>query len=152
MRALRPDRGTKYGSKCNSWQVSGTRGRKMSRSQLRLSRVSWSEMRDQMGRESKSLLQKPGRSLYIVYNRTLKTTGTTKENIGTPNGQSQEGIVKYTMTKHSNVGKCHAKTCPTTIRGKHDSRRGLGDGREITEGTNRWLQHMSSNCQPINIL
>ena len=52
-----------------------------------------------MGRELKSVLQKPRRSLYIVYNRTLKTTGTTKENIGTPNGQSQEGIAKYTMTK-----------------------------------------------------
>ena len=82
-------------------------------------------------------MRKPGRLLYIVYNRTLKTTGTTKENIGTPNGQSQEGIAKYTVTKCSNVRKCRAKTCPTMIRGKHDSRRGLGDGREVTEGTNR---------------
>ena len=88
MRALGPNGGMKYGSECNSQQVGGARGRKMSRSWLRLSRVSQSEMRDQTGRELKSVLWKPRRSLYIVYNRTLKTTGTTKENIGTPNGQS----------------------------------------------------------------
>ena len=142
----------KYGSKCNSQQVGGVQGAKTGRSQLRLSRASQSEMRDRTGGESKSVLRKPGRSLYIVYNRTLKTTGTTKENIGTPNGQSQEGIAKYTATKRSNVGKCHAKTRPTTVRGKHDSRRGLRDGREVTEGANRWLQCMSSNRWPINIL
>ena len=139
MRALRPDGGMKYGSKCDSWQVGNARGRKMSRSRLRLSEASQSEMKDQMGRESKSLLWKPRRSLYMLYNRTLKKTETTKENIGIPNGQSQEEIAKYTATKCLNVGKCHAKMHPTMIKGTCDGKRGLRDGREVTKGTNGQL-------------